>query len=149
MDESEDTQPAEPARTPRASFGPDRRLTAACAGGALVGLVLVFSVGDAPGRLLFALATALLAGYVVTDLVFAPRLVADRAGLKIRTPFTRADLGWGQVERIQADLRQRHGLRSVTLEIEAGDDLIVLSRRGLGEDPELVAQILSSFAPNR
>lgn len=132
-------------QTPHASFGPDRRLTAACAGGALVGLVLIFTVGDAPGRLLFALATALLAGYVVTDLVFAQRVIADRAGLKIRTPFTRADLGWAEVDRIQADVRQRHGLRSVTLEIDAGEDLIVLSRRGLGENPELVAEILTLF----
>ena len=130
-----------------ASFGPDRRLTAACGAGALVALIVAFAVLDTAGRLLFVLVALLLAGYAATDLLFAPRLVADADGLKVRTPFGHADLAWPQIDRIHADSRQRYGLRSVTLEIDAGDELIVLSRRALGQDPELVSEIVRSFIP--
>jgi hypothetical protein len=41
----------------------------------------------------------------------------------------------------------RHGLRSVALEIDAGDRLLVLSRRVLGTDPEQAAEIVRAFDP--
>jgi len=137
-----------PSRWPAARFGPDRRLTAACAAGALVALVIGFTVLDAAGRILFVLLAALLVGYAITDVLFAPRLVADADGLRVLTPFARAHIGWADVDRVHADSRQRYGLRSVTLEIDAGEELIVLSRRALGEDPELVAEIVNSFVPS-
>lgn len=132
-------------RRPPATFGPDGRLTALCGGGALVSLVLTLTSSDAAGRLLFAIGTVLLATYVITDLVFAPRLVVDPDGLTVRAPFTRASLRWAQIDRVRADARQRYGLRSVNLEIDAGDQLIVLSRRALGQDPEFVAEVVVLF----
>lgn len=140
-----DNDPSE--RRSRATFGPDRRLTALCAGGALIALILAITFSDAPGRLLFGIAAALLLGYVITDLAFAPRLAADPAGLEVRTPFVRAKLSWSDIEQVHADARQRYGLRTVTLEIDAGEQLIVLSRRALGQDPQLVAEIVGAFAP--
>jgi hypothetical protein len=138
-----------PNRYPHASFAPDRRLTAVCGGGVLIFVVLALTNSDSAGRLLFGLAAALFALYVVTDLVFAPRLFVDAGGLTVRTPFLRAALPWAEVERVVADSRQRYGLRSVTLEIDAGEHLIVLSRRALGEDPELVAERVAAFTPQR
>lgn len=110
-------------------------------------LVIGFAVLDTAGRLLFVLVAILLSAYAATDLVFAPRLIADTDGLKVRTPFERADLQWPQIDGVRADARQRYGLRSVTLEIDAGEELIVLSRRALGQDPELVSEIVRSFIP--
>jgi len=136
-----------PDRRPSASFGPDRRLTAACGGGSLVALIVAFAVLDTAGRLLFVLVALLLIAYAVSDLVFTPRLVADSSGVTVRTPFGRSDLAWHQIDRIHADARQRYGLRSVTLEIDAGDELVVLSRRALGNDPEYVSDVVNSFAP--
>lgn len=135
-----------PERRPRAAFGPDRRLTLACGAAAVLAIGLALW-SDAAGRLLFSLAAALLAAYVISDLVYAPRLVADTDGLQVRTPFTSARLSWAEVDRVHADARQRHGLRIVTLEVDAGDTLVVLSRRALGQDPELVAEVVTSFMP--
>ena len=132
---------------PHAAFAPDRRLTALCGAGVLVFGILAVTNSDSAGRLLFGLATALFALYVVTDLVFTPRLFVDATGLTVRTPFLQAALPWAEVERVVADSRQRYGLRSVTLEIDAGENLIVLSRWALGEDPELVAERVAAFTP--
>ena len=102
---------------------------------------------DAPGRLLFGLAAALLLGYVVTDLVFAPRLTVSSAGIEIRSPLTRARLAWADVEDVRAETRTRLGLRSTTLEVDAGAVLAVLSRRALGADPAEVAELARAFRP--
>ena len=55
--------------------------------------------------------------------------------MRIRTPLTRADLAWREVEDVSADVRSRYGLRSTTLEVDAGEVLVVFSRRSLGADP--------------
>jgi hypothetical protein len=131
-----------PARAPVVRFGPDRRLTLGAALAGLGALVLCLTTSDAPGRLLFALAALVLIGYTLGDLVWWPRLSADGAGIRVRTPFTRADLAWGQVEKVSADVRSRYGLRSATLEVDAGEVLVVFSRRSLGADPETVAGLV-------
>lgn len=132
---------------PTVRFGPDRRLTALAGIGALIGIGLCVTVGDAPGRLLFGLATLVLVGYAVGDLLWFPRLSADRTGVRIRTPFTRADLAWDVVETVRADVRNRYGLRSSTLEVDAGDVLVVFSRRSLGTDPEAAAGLIAAMRP--
>ena len=129
----------------RLRYTPDRRYTAL----ALVGVgvaALAFALGDdRPGRLLAVLAAVVLGAYVLGDLVFSPRLIADRSGLTIRSPFTRATVRWDQVETIRADARSRFGIRSTTLEIDAGAVLAVLSRRALGADPAEVAGLLGAL----
>ena len=49
---------------------------------------------------------------------------------------------------MHADVMTHHGLRSTTLEIDAGEVLAVLSRRSIGADPERVAELLSAFRPH-
>ncbi|MGH8861948.1 MAG: PH domain-containing protein [Jatrophihabitantaceae bacterium] len=137
----------EPRPAARVQFGPDRRLTAAGAGAAAVALVLCLTTGDGPGRVLWALAALVLAGYVVGDLVWWPRLAADATGLRIRTPFTRCDLPWSEVANVRADVRSRYGLRSTSLEVDAEATLVVFSRRSLGEDPESVADAVRMLRP--
>lgn len=132
---------------PVVRFVPDRRYTGLAAVGTVAAaLACVFS-SDPPGRLLFALAALLLLVYVVSDLVFSPRLTASREGLVIRSPLLRAELPWSAVENIRADVRTRYGLRSSTLEVDAGETLVVFSRRALGVEPEQAANLVRAFLP--
>lgn len=136
---------ADPAREAR--FVPDRRTTGLAAGGAVVAVLLLLTTTDRAGQLLAGIAALVLVGYVVGDLVCRPRLTVSPAGLVIRAPLTRARLDWSQVDDVRADTRVRLGLRSTTLEIDAGAVLAVLSRRALGADPERVAEVVRSFRP--
>ena len=135
-------------RAPAVRFGPDRRLTLAAAAGVVVATAVALLTDDPAGRLLAAVAAVLLLCYVVCDLLFAPRLTASGAGLVIRSPMTRARLAWPDIERVHADTRLRLGLRSTTLEIDAGSTLVVFSRRALGADPEAVADLVNAFRPH-
>jgi hypothetical protein len=130
-------------------FGPDRRLTALCAVLSLTALGLAVWWDDAAGRLLAALSVLILGGYAVTDIVFWPRLTASGRGLRIRTPTDRTDLPWADIDAIRVDERSRLGLQSRTLEIDAGPQLVVFSRRMLGEDPRTVLDVLEAFDPRR
>ena len=132
---------------PRARFVPDRRFTALAAAGAIVAIGAALVAGTGPGGLLALLAAVVLAAYAVGDVVFSPRLVADAHGLRIRTPTTRAVLAWADVEHVRADSRLRLGLRSTTLEVDAGAVLVVLSRRAIGVEPEAAAELINAFRP--
>jgi hypothetical protein len=136
-------------RAPVLRFGPDRRITALIGIAALGAAALSLSTTDSAGRLIWALAAIVLAGYAVGDLVFWPRLTADASGLRIRTPLSRAQLSWTEVDDVRADSRARYGLRSTTLEVDAGETLIVFSRRALGADPETVQDLVRAIAPPR
>jgi Bacterial PH domain len=132
---------------PVARFTPDRRYTALAAGGALGGLAAALLTSDTAGRVLFALATVVLAGYVASDLVFSPRLTASQDGIVINAPLTRTTLAWDEVEDVRAETRFRRGLRSTTLEIDAGPVLAVFSRRALGTEPVDAAALIQAFRP--
>lgn len=132
---------------PRVRFGPDRRLTALAAVGVVVAAGAALLAGNGPGRLLALVAVVVLAAYAIGDVVFTPRLEADAEGLRIRTPSTRARLAWADVEQVRADSRLRLGLRSTTLEIDAGAVLVVLSRRAINADPEEAADLVNAFRP--
>jgi hypothetical protein len=136
-----------PRRSTRIRFGPDLRVSALVFVAALGALVLALTGNDPGGRLIFGLAALILAGYAIGDVVFWPRLVADGSGLRIRTPLARADIAWADVESVTADVRSRYGLRSTTLEVDAGSTLIVFSRRALGADPETVQNLVRSLDP--
>lgn len=138
-----------PTRAPTCRFGPDRRLTAVCAVLAVVSAAIVALSADAAGRILAGIAAVLLAGYVVTDLAFWPRLIASSNGLTIRTPSTRTTLPWADVDDVRVDERTHLGLMSRTLEIDAGSLLVVFSRRTLGDDPRTVADLLEAFRGRR
>ncbi|MFN2518428.1 MAG: PH domain-containing protein [Jatrophihabitantaceae bacterium] len=135
------------AQAPTCRFGPDRRLSAVIGALALVAAAAAALSSDPPGRVLLGAAALVLLGYALTDLVFWPRLTAGANGLLIRTPLTRTRLAWSDIEAVRADARERLGLRSVTLEIDAGEQLVVFSRRALGADPATVAGLIWAFNP--
>jgi hypothetical protein len=126
---------------------PDRRLTALSAGGAAGATLVVVLTGDPIGRLLAMIAAILLLGYVISDFVFSPRLVAGPEGITVRSPFTRAQLAWSDIEDVRADTRFRLGLRSTNLEVDTGSTLVVLSRRAIGTDPVLAAEQIQAVRP--
>lgn len=135
-------------RRPSVRFSPDPRLTALTAVGGVLAIGFSFAA-DREGRLLLLVAAMMLLGYAASDLLFRPRLAVDAAGIRVRSPLARATLAWPEVEQVRADVRTRHGLRTVTLEIDGGSMLIVLSRRALGAPPETVADLVCSFDPRR
>ncbi len=128
----------------RVRFVPDRRYTLLAAAGMLLALAGVLLAPDPEGRVLAGVALLVLGALVAGDLVFSPRLEADADGLTIRAPLTRARLAWHEIETVRADVRRRHGLRSSTLEVDAGDVLAVFSRRALGADPERAAELIAA-----
>ncbi len=127
---------------------PDRRYTALATGGGLGAIAAAVLTDDPAGRLLFIVAALLLAAYVGADLVFSPRLVASSSGIVINAPLTRARLAWDQVDAVRAETRFRRGLRSTTLEIDAGEVLAVFSRRALGAEPVEAADLIEAFRPH-
>jgi hypothetical protein len=84
-------------------------------------------------------ATAILGGLVVLLLA----MLADPAGVQVRTLASRHRLPWSAIERVDVDEHTRYGLTSRTLELEAGELLVVLSKRALGADPRDVADALA------
>lgn len=133
--------------TPVLTFSPDRRYTVFAVGGAVLAVAGALLADDRAGRLLFVLAAAALLCYVVTDLVFSPRLVVTAGGVAINSPFVRTRLAWDDIEAIRADTRVRRGIRSTTLEIDAGPVLAVLTRRSLNADPADAASRAEALRP--
>lgn len=116
------------------------------------GLALALIVLDTPGRVLVGTGVALLLLVVVHDLRARPRLSTGPEGVDVRTWTGRRHLPWPLL-RVRVRVTRRLGVRSRTLELDAaagpGDDgvLVVLGRRDLGADPEVVAQALRALAP--
>jgi hypothetical protein len=137
--------PASVHRSPAAPAGrwsPRPAVTAAAAGGAVVAVVLA-AAADPAGRVLFGAAAIGLLALTVADLVLRPRLAADPGGLQVRTLAVRRRLLWSELQRVEVDERSRYGLTTRTLELDAGDTLVVLGRRALGTDPRDVADALA------
>jgi Bacterial PH domain len=104
---------------------------------------------DPAGELLLGVAAALLAGIAGTDLLLRPRLRADANGIEVRTLSVRRALPWAEVSRVRVDEHSRFGRTARTLEVDAGDTLVLLSRRALGTDPRDVADALAAIRVGR
>jgi hypothetical protein len=116
---------------------------------AAIGLVLLVLTAftDTPGRVLGTAAGLGLLALAGSDLVWRPRLAVDEGGLSVRAPGRRLRLPWDRVSDIRVDQRRHLGMTNRTLEIDAGDDLVVLGRRSLGADPREVAATLATLRP--
>ena len=123
---------------------------AAVAAGLALSLVLL----DPPGRVLVGAAALLLLLLVAHDLRTRPRLSAGPDGVDVRTWSGRRHLPWPLL-RVRVRVTRRLGVSSRTLELDtaAGPDddgvLVVLGRRDLGADPEVVARSLRDLDPTR
>lgn len=130
--------------------------TAETALSAALGAALVvgtFVVPEAPGRVLVAIAAALLLGQAARDVLQRPRLAVGPDGVGVRRLAGELHLPWN---RLHVGVREtrRWGLRTVTLELDTSADptddgvLVVLGRRDLGADPAAVAQRLRELDPS-
>jgi hypothetical protein len=103
---------------------------------AVVVLVLAFGREDPVQWVLAGAVAIALAGWALRDVVAPVRLAADREGVTVVTGFAgRRRLGWAQIERIRLDRRERLGLASEMLEIDADDALFLFTMHDLGADP--------------
>jgi hypothetical protein len=119
--------------------------------GAMALVVLVVAFGrDDPVRWFVAIVSAAaLIGWAARDLIAPVRLSADTSGVTLVVGFARRrHVAWPQIERVRVDRRERLGLRSELLEIDAGDSLHLFSVHELGAHPEEVAQALNALRAN-
>jgi len=116
---------------------------------ALVVLVVAFG-GDDPVQWFLAIAgSAGLAIWAARDLIAPVRLSADTSGVTMVQGFAgRRHIAWPRVERVRVYRRERAGLRSELLEIDAGESLHLFSIHELGTDPEEVAEALQALRAN-
>jgi hypothetical protein len=116
------------------------------------GLALSLVLLDAAGRVLVGTAVVLLLLVVAHDVTARPRLRVGPDGLDVATWTGRRHLPWPLL-RVRVRVTRRLGVSSRTLELDtaAGPDddgvLVVLGRRDLGADPEVVARTLRSLDP--
>lgn len=135
------TPPPTPTPTTSLDWAPRSGETALAALGGAVMTALGFTV-DPTGRWLVWAAAALLFGIGVVDLLVRPRLRADDSGLTVRALTVRRSAPWPQVE-MQLRQHQRFGRSVATLELDVEEKLIILGRRELGADPEVVLEQLT------
>jgi hypothetical protein len=115
---------------------------AVAAGLAVIALIR----GIGPEFVIGIVVAVAVAVYGLRDLLGRDRLRADPSGLKIGTGFgAQRTLAWTDVERLRVDQRSRLGARSELLEIDAGDELYLLSRFDLGADPSDALVVLEAL----
>lgn len=113
--------------------------------GAVAVLVLVFAFGrydPIQWGMACAVATA-LAIWAARDVIAPVRLAADPEGVTVVAGYARRRrLAWDQIERVRVDRRERLGLSTVLLELDADDAIFLFSMHDLGADPEDVLEVL-------
>jgi hypothetical protein len=105
-------------------------------------------IGDRT-KVFAALVGAAVAGTLaLRDLLAPVRLAADPDGVTVVTGFaSRLRLPWSRIERVRVDERERLGLKSRLLEIDAGSSIHLFSTYELNAEVEEVAQELERIRP--
>jgi len=113
---------------------------------AIVALAVAFAEHD-PIRWAIAFVMAVgLAVWGLRDLLAPVRLAADASGVTVVAGFARRrHLPWSAIERVRVDRRTHRGLRSETLELDAGDAIYLFSANDLGALPEDVVVTLADL----
>jgi hypothetical protein len=113
------------------------------AAAAVLAIGLLFADGDVVRLVLAAALAAGLTIWAARDLLAPVRLAADPAGVTLVAGFAgHRRLAWSQIERVRVDTRGRLGIRTETLEIDAGESLHLFSEYDLGAPPAEVASAL-------
>ena len=111
-------------------------VTKGLGGVAVVVLVFAFGRRDAVQWVLAGAVASGLAIWALRDLIAPVRLAADPARVTVVAGYLRRRwLPWEQIERVRLDRRERLGLSSELLEIDADDALFLFSMHDLGADP--------------
>ena len=104
-------------------------------------------VADVQGRVLAVAVAVVFAALAVSDRRSSPRVVVDRSGLLLRSVGGTRHLAWDEVDTVTVDERIRFGRIVHSLEIDAGEYLVVLGPRSLGADPVTAARRIVAVAP--
>ncbi len=112
---------------------------------ALLAFATVITTENA-GRLLIGLATLLVSYLAAFASIARPRLSADTNGLAVRGFTSTTHLPWHEV-KVKLQHTRRLGREQQTLELDADDRLVVLTKLDLGADPQEVAGVLHSLRP--
>jgi hypothetical protein len=121
----------------------DVRLTITALLGFVVFVAAALLVHDKLGAVLLVIAALICALYGVRGVLAPVRLSADGEGLTVIRGYRgRARLAWADVERVTVQRRSRLGMRSQFLEIDAGEQLYLLSPYDLSTEPDAVAASL-------
>jgi hypothetical protein len=116
--------------------------------GAVAVLVLVFAFGrrDPVQWVLAGAVAAGLLGWALRDLLAPVRLAADPQGVTVVEGFARRRwLSWAEIERVRVDRRERLGLATALLEVDADEALYLFSMHDMGADPHEVLVTLEEF----
>jgi hypothetical protein len=116
--------------------------------GAVAVLVLVFAFGrdDAVQWLLAACVSAGLAAWAGRDLIAPVRLAADAEGVTVIAGYARrVRLPWAQIAAVRLDRRDRFGIGTDMVEIDADDALYLFSKHDLGAEPRDVLAVLEQL----
>ena len=124
--------------------GPARPLLLARLGLALLVLALA-ATADPLGRVLLLPLGLGLAATAARDLLLGPALCADADGVHVVDGLHRRSAGWEQLQR----LRVVTDRRSPLLELDLGEQVVVLSRGRLGAAPSLVLAELEELRSDR
>ncbi|HEX8628939.1 MAG TPA: PH domain-containing protein [Catenuloplanes sp.] len=112
----------------------------------LAGLGLFVARSQPTQWTLALLAAAVLLGWAARDVLVPVRLAGDPTGVTVVAGFARRErLAWEQIERVRVDRRQRLGLGTELLEIDAGHTLHLFSANDLGAPPHEVAEALAGL----
>lgn len=110
---------------------------------AVVALTSTLLTSDAPGRLLGAVAAAMLAAAALFGTVARPRFAVDEDGVAVRGLLGVKRWPWARVHRLRVVRHRRLGRGVAMLELEAIDDdgddqLVILGSLDLGTHPDEV-----------
>jgi hypothetical protein len=110
---------------------------------AVVVLVLAFGPRD-PVQWFLAAAVALgLVVWALRDLIAPVRLAADPDGVTVIAGYAgHRRLAWSQIATVRMDRRDRLGVRTQMLELDADDNIYLFSMHDLGAQPEEVLEAL-------
>lgn len=133
-----------------ATFRPSR-LVAGLLVTACVGFVVLWRTTDTDpvGQLLYGTAVVFTAAVAATDLLWSPRLSVTPSAVLVRSPTRSGRFPWTVITGVRVDQRRRLGITQAALEIDLGNDLIVLSQRALGTDPSQVLRIIDAARGRR
>jgi hypothetical protein len=140
--------PTEPSPTAR-SWRVRPALVSLKLAGTVVFLLAALAVIGDRTKVFAALVGAAVAGTLaLRDLLAPVRLAADPDGVTVVTGFaSRLRLPWSRIERVRVDERERLGLKSRLLEIDAGSSIHLFSTYELNAEVEEVAQELERIRP--
>jgi hypothetical protein len=114
------------------------------AGGGGLALALLAALGadlDPAGRLLVVAGAAVLVALAGRGAALRPSLRADEAGLVVVSGLRRVRVPWPDLGPVRAAAQNRRGLVHLrTLELDVGDEVLVVGRLALGAEPVAVAR---------